>query len=330
MRSPLPLRGGGWGGGVRRDVSSRGAFAWTAGVLAGAAAAFAPSVGASPRRLPPPLKGKGFVALLVLALLAACGPQIGKLERGEEGRVMRAYNGDTLELESGLRVFLAEVDAPRGDAEYAAQAQGELEALALHRDVLLAYGGTRRWVGRAREDGEAPREAAIAHVFVKSEGGRWFWLQHELVSRGAAYVRPRRDNHARADELLAIEAQARAAERGLWGRRTYRAVSVRSATRAALEADANCLRGAAPYRIVEGRITDARVFERRASLAMEGAPAETPFALVVFGENFSAWDGPSLASLTGARVRARGPLGVYRGEPQLCLEHASQLEVLTD
>ncbi|HYD88674.1 MAG TPA: thermonuclease family protein [Vitreimonas sp.] len=269
----------------------------------------------------------GFFAL---ALLAACGPQIGELERGEESRVARAYNGDTLELESGLRVFLAEVDAPQGEADYAAQAQGELEALALHREVLLAYGGAKRWVGRPREGEEAPREAAIAHVFVRSEGGRWFWLQHELVSRGAAYVRPRRDNHARTDELLEIEALAREAERGLWAERAYRAASPRSAARTALEADATCLRGDAPYRIVEGRIADARVFETRASLAMDGAPAETPFALVVFGENFSAWEGPPLASLTGSNVRARGPLGVYRGEPQLCLEHASQLEVLAE
>lgn len=270
------------------------------------------------------------IVVFALTLLSACGPQLGKLERGEAGRVVRAYNGDTLELDSGLRVFLAEVDAPQDDAEYAAQAQGELEALTLHRDVLLAYGGTKRWVGRPREGEETPREAAVAHVFVKSEGGRWFWLQHELVSRGAAYVRPRRDNHARTDELLELEAQARGAERGLWGRRTYRAANVRSAARAALEADANCLRGTAPYRIVEGRIADARVYERRAALTMEGAPKDTPFALVVFGENFSAWEGPQLASLTGAQVRARGPLGVYRGKPQLCLEHASQLEVLAD
>jgi hypothetical protein len=36
--------------------------------------------------------------LAALVLLAACGPQLGELERGEEGRVVRAYNGDTLEL----------------------------------------------------------------------------------------------------------------------------------------------------------------------------------------------------------------------------------------
>ncbi len=269
-------------------------------------------------------------SFLALILLAACGPQIGDLERGEEGRVVRVYNGDTLELDSGLRVFLAEIDAPRGEAAYAAQAQSELEALALHREVLLAYGGTRRWVGRPREGEETPREAAIAHAYVKSEGGRWFWLQHELVSRGAAYVRPRHDNHARAEDLRQLEAQARGAERGMWGQRAYQAASVASAARAALEADVNCLRGDAPYRLVEGVVSEARVFDRRAALTMRGGPAETPFSLVVFGESFANWSGPQLNALTGVRIRARGPLGVYRGAPQLCLEHASQLEVLTD
>jgi endonuclease YncB( thermonuclease family) len=268
--------------------------------------------------------------IFLALLLTACGPQIGDLERGEEGRVVRVYNGDTLELDSGLRVFLAEIDAPQGEAAYAAQAQGELEALALHREVLLTYGGTKRWVGRQREGEDTPREAAIAHVFVKSEGGRWFWLQHELVSRGGAYVRPRHNNHARADDLMQIEAQARSAERGMWGRREYRAASVASAVRAALAANANCLRGDAPYRIVEGVVSEARVFDRRASVTMQGAPAETPFALAVFGENFANWSGPQLNTLTSARVRARGSLGVYRGEPQLCLEHASQLEVLPE
>lgn len=271
------------------------------------------------------------LAALALLLLAACGPQIGDLERGEEGRVVRAYNGDTLELDSGLRIFLAEIDAPRGDDAYAAQAQGELEALALHREVLLAYGGTRRWVARPREgQTEPPPEAAIAHVFVKSEGGRWFWLQHELIVRGAAYVRPRRDNHARSAELLELEARARAQERGLWGQRAYRALTPRTAATQALEANVNCLRGDAPYRVLEARVAAAQVFDTRAALALEGAPTETPFTIVVFGENFTAWNGPALASLTGARLRVRGPLGVYRGEPQLCLEHASQLEVLSD
>jgi len=269
------------------------------------------------------------LTILALLLLAACGPQIGDLERGEEGRVVRAYNGDTLELDSGLRVFLAEIDAPRGEDAYAAQSQGELEAMTLHREVLLAYGGTRRWVPRPREgQTEVPDEAAIAHVFVKSEGGRWFWLQHEMVARGAAFVRPRHDNHARSEELIALEARARAAERGLWAKREYRPMTTRAASALALETNLNCLRGAAPYRIIEADIAEARVFDRRASLRLNGGAADKPFSVVVFGESFANWDGPTLASLSGAHIRVRGPLGVYRDEPQLCLDHSSQLEVL--
>jgi len=269
----------------------------------------------------------GLLLLAIVCALAACGPQLGELEQGEAGRVVGAYNGDTLELESGLRVFLAEIDAPRGDEEYATQAQGELEALTLHRDVRLAYGGERRWTPRPRAGQAATPapETAIAHVFVRSEGGRWFWLQHEMVARGAAFVRPRRGNHARAAELTTIEARARAGEAGLWARRAYRALNAQPASETATAFGQSCLRGAAPYRTVEARIGAVQVSDTRAALTLDG-PA--PFSLVVFGDNFSAWDGPALTSLSGARVRARGALGVFRDEPQLCLEHASQLEVL--
>ncbi len=248
------------------------------------------------------------LALLVAMLACACGPQIGNLHKGEGGRVVRAFSGDTLVLDSGLVVFLAEIDAPRGDEPYASQSEGELEALALHRNVLLAYGGERRWRSTPRA-GEAAREAAIAHVFVQSEGGRWFWLQHELVSRGAAFVRPRAGNTARTSQLMSIEAHARATQSGMWGRRPYQSLAVRGVARAALATHKPCTDSAAPYRLVEGVVTEARVSDGRASLAMDGGSAARPFAVVAFGDAFTTWDGPSFETLTGAHIRARGPLG---------------------
>jgi endonuclease YncB( thermonuclease family) len=280
----------------------------------------------------------GLVAALIA--LAGCGPQIGSLQRGEQGRVARVINGDTLQLDSGLRVFLAEVHAPRGDEPYASQAYGELEALALHRNVLLAYGGTHRWVRRQRSDaggnGAAPTTtapnardtAAIAHLFVQSEGGRWFWLQNALVARGAVMVRPRYDNHARTAALLNTEAQARAASRGLWALRDYRVLSAADAARLAQRSANTCTRGDAPYRLLQGAIHDAHVQDDRASLTLDGGAADQPFSIVLFGEAFAHWDGAPLASLSGARVRARGTLGVFHDQPQLCLDDSRQLEVL--
>ncbi len=71
------------------------------------------------------------IAIFFVFLVAACGPQLGDLQPGETGRVVRAYGGDTLVLDNGLRVFLAEVDAPREEAEPDANGEptpdGELE-----------------------------------------------------------------------------------------------------------------------------------------------------------------------------------------------------------
>lgn len=264
---------------------------------------------------------------MLALLLAACGPKLGDLAPGETGTVVRAYSGDTLVLDSGLRVFLAEIDAPRGDDDYASQAQGELEALALHREVQLAYGASeRRWIPA---DGSTPQqETAIAHVFVRSEGGRWFWLQHEMVARGAAFVRPRRGSLARTDDLLAVERTARSGERGMWKQRDWAWLTARSAARLALRANAQCATGQAPYRFVEGEIGEARVSDGRATFALAGMPRDKTFEISLFGDDFTAWDGPDLNALAGAHIRVRGALGVFDRAPQLCLENATQLEVL--
>lgn len=299
-----------------------------------------------------------FLVFAALAFLAACGPNIGALEKGEKGTVSRVVNGDTLELDNGLRVFLAEIDAPGRDAPYAQQAAQELEALALHRPVVLAYGGTHRWTPRrpgrangrsddadgaaatntattlatsaatsavttAANDDEPAGETAVAHVFVQSEGGRRIWLQQQMVAQGAAYVRPRRDNHARTAELLHTEAVARAAHRGLWALRDYAILTPRKAADAAAAANLGCRSGR--FAFVEGTVQHANLEARRAVLEMEGAP----FSIAVFGQGFSSWDGAPLGSLTGKRVRVRGSLGMFHDAAQLCIDNAGELEVLT-
>ncbi len=288
-----------------------------------------------------------------LALLCACGPNVGRLEKGERGTVARVENGDTLVLDSGLRVFLAEIEAPRRDAPYAQQSTQELEALTLHRPVQLAYGGTHRWQGRRAfaqrtatntgtstatstataadpdmTDGSEPSagngETAIAHVYVQSEGGRWIWVEQEMIARGAAWVHARHDNHARAADLLTAEIQARAGRKGLWGNRDYAVLSPTKAVEAAQEtAPATCRNGR--FALVEGTIASANVQDRRASLDMEGAP----FSIAIFGQAFSGWDGPALSSLSGKRVRVRGSIGMFHDAAQICVDDSREIEVLT-
>jgi endonuclease YncB( thermonuclease family) len=286
----------------------------------------------------------GLAGLLLAALLSACSrPDLEGLERGEAGVVAQVVDGDTLVLESGRRVTLVEVEAPHGDAPYAREARAGLERATLHRRVRLAYGGLKRYARRESperaakanekqnqdgEQGEAPAETALAHVFVRSEGGRWIWVQEALVSQGFVRVRTRRENRARAEALLAAEARARAAQRGLWALRAYRVRNAAALAEDAEDLPRSCGRG--PFLLVEGRVRQASVSDSRVYLNF-GEPGEygTDTTIGVYGDAVAAWraEGPPFSSYENKQVRVRGRVA-NRGGPLICADHPQQIEVL--
>lgn len=277
-------------------------------------------------------------------LLVACGPDIKGLQEGERAKVAAVYDGDTLALDSNLRVTLTGIEAPYGDAPYAREARTLLSDLALNRPARLGYGGLRRLPPRrppATSDAATPatpaatstetpprepqRETALAHVFVQSEGGRWIWLQQAMVARGAAFARPRKDNPERGAELLAAEAQARAAHLGLWAQPAYR---VRTSAQIEREADnfagASCGRG--DFRLVEGVVRGVSAEPTRVYLNF-GDDYQHDFTIAIYGDAVSGWDGPPFASYEGKSVRVHGPI-INRGGPLACVDTARQIEIL--
>lgn len=147
--------------------------------------------------------------LLVLAV-TACGPKMDGLAKGETGKASEVRDGDTFVLAPDLVVHLAGIEAPNGDAPHARESRAALERLVAHRPVQLAYGGERR-----------ARDAAVAQVFAKTEGGRWVWVQEALLLAGEGRVHTRANNTARLGALLAAEAAAREGKRGLWADAAY-------------------------------------------------------------------------------------------------------------
>ncbi|MGE3142097.1 MAG: thermonuclease family protein [Hyphomonadaceae bacterium] len=273
------------------------------------------------------------LAAVLLVLLMGCGPDLRGLESGERGRVAEIVDGDTLALEGGLRVTLTGVEAPYGAAPYAREARAALERLALGRPAHLAYGGLKRIPRRAPQtaNGDAAEtrpETALAQVFVQSEGGRWLWLQRALVAEGAAWVRTRRDNAARAPDLLAVEAEARRARRGLWALTEYRVRTPAALAAEAADLPDDCRKRGAPFRIVEGGVTDVRESPRRVALSL-GRGQDAP-QIVVFGAAVEAWraEGPAFASYKDQRVRAHGPAENRRGQ-HLCVDNPAQIELLS-
>lgn len=130
-----------------------------------------------------------------------CGP--------EAGVVQRVLDGDTVELEGGQLVRYLLVDAPElwrksGGAECFAERSAQANVdLVLGQRVTLAYDV------ECRDD----YDRLLAYVSV---GARE--VNALLVERGyacALHVPP--NGAERASEMEALEARARAQERGLWG-----------------------------------------------------------------------------------------------------------------
>ena len=124
------------------------------------------------------MRGVGRAALAVA--LAACGPKIEDLDRGEKGVAAEVRDGDTFVMDSGLVVHLAGVEAPGGDQPLAGDARGALERLVAHQQVQLAYGGEKR-----------ARDAALAQG-LRADRGRTLGVG----AGGAAAGGPRASAHA--------------------------------------------------------------------------------------------------------------------------------------
>lgn len=241
----------------------------------------------------------------VLAGLAAAGCAAqGDLSAGEQGRVARVLDGDALALDTGLRVRLVEVEAPapgydgRADEPWAVEARGVLQAAAVGRQAQLWYGGLSR----------DSYERALAHVIVRDEVGGEVWLNGMVVRQGAGRVRTYTDNARRARRLLAMEAEARAANRGLWADAHWRVRGL------------DDLEGAPNFAIVEGEIAalGEMAGDGEAHLARGGIRFDV-------GERLGVAD---VALAAGTRVRVRGRIDTREGEPKMRVTHWAQVEVV--
>ncbi len=136
----------------------------------------------------------GFLALLSGPLLAA----------EYTGKVVGISDGDTLTLLvpdgasfKQIKVRLGEIDTPERKQPYGTRAQQTLSELAFNQQARVVVQDTDRY-GRT-----------VGRVYVGSVD-----VNAELVKQGAAWAYRQ---YLKDQSLLALEAEAKAAKRGLWG-----------------------------------------------------------------------------------------------------------------
>jgi endonuclease YncB( thermonuclease family) len=249
------------------------------------------------------------IAVLALALahLASAVELPPGFAAAEQVRAVEAIDGATLRLADGRSLRLVGLAVPlagegreeRRDDAAAEQARQALADLAL-RDLALAFAGPR--VDRYRR--------VLAHAAVD---GRW--VQGEMVAGGLARVAIDPDQRAWARELLALEARARAEERGLWGEGAFR---VLSAARPGRFIDG--------YQILEGRVASVQTI-RSTTYVNFGADWRSDVTVAIPGSlrNVLRASGIDLARLTGASLRVRGEVRFQNG-PLIEIAAPEQIE----
>ena len=253
-------------------------------------------------------------------LLGATNAGLGApdLEAGESGKVKSVLDGDTLYLDSGLKVRLSAMQAPKlplGRKGFKAWPLGEeakaaLVALTRERTIRLYYGGERR----DRYD------RALAQVYlVGKDGDADLWVQEEMIRLGMARVYTWPDTFQDSVRLYAAEYEARAAGRGIWGHDDY---AIRSPAPDALAQDVDS------FQIVEGIITSSADIRGRVYLNF-GANYKTDFTVAIAKKDRKRFKkaGLDLTDLDGARVRVRGWIELMNG-PMIWLDHPERIEIL--
>ncbi len=242
-------------------------------------------------------------ALLLIAssgsLHAAC-----EFARQGDGRVSEVFDIRTFRLDDGREVRLAEIE-PAGEA--AARGKEVLASLINGRDVTL-HGSDDRPDRYGRQ---------AAFVFLQ---GSETPIQSELLARGEALASPSAADKTCSAVLLAAEASARAARRGIWAN----LAALKNA-----ESTDDILAGIGRFAVVEGTVSSARL-AGTVFYVNFGRRWTRDFAVTISRRMMPSLEGAGidLKFLKNKRIQVRGWIE-KRGGPRIEVTHVGQIELIS-
>jgi endonuclease YncB( thermonuclease family) len=249
------------------------------------------------------------VALSAIVLaspsLAACGRPAGRVQAVSVDERL------DIELSDGRILRLGGLDAPtaeRGAPEIAKGAREFLSQRLLGRDADLVQlaGGTDRW-------GRTVGDLVVADPGEGSAGS----TAAALLTAGYARVRPEFETRSCAAERLAIEAEARQGELGIW--RDPEFVVIQSSNSAELR------RRNGRFVVIEGMVR--RLGFGRSRIYLELVPRDGPTIVVARKlETALARGGRPVGALVGQTIRARGALDDRFG-PRIEVADPAMIEI---
>jgi endonuclease YncB( thermonuclease family) len=229
---------------------------------------------------------------------SACG-----LTPQGEGRVSAVIDARTFRMDDGREVHLAGIETTTAAARVDGAAA--LGALVAGRDVAL----------RGATDAPDRYGRQPAFVFVDQAAVP---VQHQLLAQGDALVSGNVADQACAAELLAAEAAARRARRGIW---TDRA-AIKNA-----ESPGELMTRIGQFTVVEGKVLSVRQAGAITYINF-GRRWTRDFAVTISKRVLPSFEaaGLSLKSLENKRIRVRGWIEA-RGGPRIEAAQVGQIEM---
>lgn len=241
------------------------------------------------------------------------------LASGPQRTVTRILDAETIALDDGSEVRLIGALAPRArDADaVAGQWPPEQQAIKALSDLVL---GNKIRIATAEPRSDR-YERRLAHVFVTDNQGRDQWVQGAMLAAGHARAYGLKGNFHCAFELLAHEAAARSARRGIWRNDVYK---TKPAARPAY-----LMKLRSRFARIEGRVRAVAV-TRSATYLNFGDDWRTDFTARIGRDVLKATPGlaDTLHTLEGKRVAIRGWIERRNG-PLIDIADQSQIERLT-
>jgi len=256
-------------------------------------------------------------ALIGAVLLGATPSGACDLPAGETATVAAIEDGETLTLTDGRKVRLLGVKAPsaplgwKGDDPwpFVAEAKAALSRLVSGAEVELRF-----------DERRSDRHGHVLAQVTVARGQTRTWVQEALVVKGLARAYPLPGASACVAELVGIEAEARAARRGLWRSWAYRLQDAQDVKRLGKLTHS--------YQLVEGTVH--AVGEGRRLIYVNFAEDwRSDFTITIARKDLAAFEaaGLDLARLAGRKVRVRGWVEWWNG-PMIAATHPAQIEML--